>query len=99
MLGTALAYMAAAFFMPKISRAAAMQAGGPGLRGCDWVGAPACWASAGPLDKANPSARQAAGKVLKTLFIPLLPGICGASAAQQREFRRRPLVRPRSQNS
>src|SRR5262245_3237479 len=97
MLGTALAYIAAAFFICRISLAAAMQAGVPCLS--DGAGAACCCALAVWLAKANPSARPTAGNILTTLFIPLLPGICGVTAAQQREFHRRPPERPHSPNS
>src|SRR5437016_6802423 len=73
MLGTALAYIALAFFIVRISLAAAIAAGEAGLSG----GAAGCCAAADKPAKASPSARHAAGKILKTLFIPLLPGIYG----------------------
>src|ERR1700748_2434087 len=77
MLGTALAYIAAAFFKVRISRAAAMQAGVPGFS--VGAGAAACCAAAGWEARASPRTspmpRPAAGKILKTLFIPLLLGI------------------------
>jgi hypothetical protein len=58
------------FFMARISLAAAIAAGVAGLSG----GAPCC-AVAGRAAKTSPNARPAAGKILKTLFIPILLGI------------------------
>src|SRR5246127_2391430 len=75
MFGTALAYIAAAFFMARISLAAAIAAGEPGLSAgaCCWAGA--CWALAGR--PASASTTKAAGNVLKTLFIPIF-SYCGS---------------------
>src|SRR5580693_2834150 len=67
MLGTALAYMALAFFIVRISFAAAMAAG----EACGLAGAAGCCAPAGTLASARPNARPAADKTLR-LFIPVL---------------------------
>src|SRR5260370_34884107 len=69
MLGTALAYIALAFFMVRISFAAAIAAGEAGLSGGDCC----CCAPAGAPARANPNTRPPADKILATLFIPNLP--------------------------
>src|SRR5258706_11935327 len=63
--------MAFAFFMARISLAAAIAAGDPDLS----AGAAACWAPAGTPARASPSARPAADKIIERLFIPILPKI------------------------
>src|SRR5258705_4187115 len=90
MLGTALAYIALAFFIARISFAAAIAAGDAGLSGgggdcCCLGGAGCCCAPAGTPARANPIARPAADKVLERRFIPNLLD-CGVTAVQQREF-------------
>src|SRR2546430_4644119 len=67
MLGTALAYMAAAFFIARISFAAAIAAGGACLSGGGVAGA--CWATAGTPATASPNARLAADNILARRFI------------------------------
>src|SRR5260370_9955071 len=64
MLGTALAYIALAFFIARISFAAAIAAGDAGLPGGG------CCAPAGTPSRANPNARPAADKILERRFIP-----------------------------
>src|SRR6202790_4649824 len=66
MLGTALAYIPLAFFIARISLAAAIAAGDASLSGGG------CCAPAGKPVRANPSARPAADKILKRRFIPIL---------------------------
>src|SRR5450755_1210582 len=66
MLGTAAAYIALAFFIARISLAAAIAAGEAGL------GAAGCCAPAGTPQRANPSTRPAADRILARLFIPIL---------------------------
>src|SRR6266481_7699297 len=80
MLGTALAYIALAFFIVRISFAEAIAAGEAGLSegGC-------CCAPAGTPARASPNARPAADKILERRFIPNLLD-CGVTAVQQREF-------------
>src|SRR5258708_1026102 len=67
MLGTALAYIEAAFFIARISFAAATAAGEACLSGGGDAGA--CWASAGTPATASPNARLAADNILATRFI------------------------------
>src|SRR6516162_2638901 len=69
MLGTAFWYIADVFFIARISLAAAMAPGEAAFGG-----AAACCAAAGNAAIARASARLAAGKILKTLFIPFLLG-------------------------
>src|SRR5215831_35776 len=69
MLGTAFWYIADAFFIARISLAAAIAPGEAAFGG-----AAACCAAAGNAAIARASARPAAGKILKTLFIPFLLG-------------------------
>src|SRR6185312_15616129 len=73
MLGTALAYMAPAFFICRSSLAAAMQEGVAGFSP-SICGACCCCPLAGSDSNASPSATPAAGRIPKTLFIPLLLG-------------------------
>src|SRR6266436_2155232 len=68
MLGTALAYIALAFFMVRISLAAAIAAG----EACFSGGAAGCCAPAGTAASANPTTRPAADKIVEKLFIPIL---------------------------
>src|SRR3954453_16867785 len=70
MFGTAFAYIALAFFMARISLAAATAAGEACClaAGCC---AGACWAWAGTPLSANPTTRPTA-KTLARLFIPIL---------------------------
>src|SRR5450631_773438 len=90
MLGMAFAYIAAAFFMARISLAAAMAAGDPGLS----VGAAGCWAPAGTPASASPSTRPAADKILKRRFIPnlhkiaALPPFNNTNSLRARQHRR-----------
>src|SRR4029453_18412664 len=73
-LGTALAYIALAFFIVRISLAAAIAAGEPGLS-CVAAGAAGaffCCATAGTAVRASPAARPAADKIRERLFIPIL---------------------------
>src|SRR5882757_2037974 len=63
MLGTALAYMVLALFIARISLAAAIAAGEASFGVCAPAGTPV---------KANPHARQAAGKILERHFIAVL---------------------------
>src|SRR6516225_3912126 len=69
MLGTAFWYIADVFFIARISLAAAMAPGEAAFGG-----AAACCAEAGNAAIARANARPAAGKILKTLFIPFLLG-------------------------
>src|ERR1700710_1510156 len=72
MLGTALEYIAAAFFIARISLAAAIAPGVPCLSGTD-VAAGAggfCCATAGTAVRAR--ARPVADKMLERHFIPIL---------------------------
>src|SRR4051812_14631495 len=68
MLGTAAAYIAAAFFKVRISLAAAIAAGEAGLSG----GAAGCCADAGRPASASPRTRPATDMNLTTLFILIL---------------------------
>ena len=83
--GVRAARIAAAFFMVRISLAAASAAGEAGLSA---VGGAAsfCWADAGAPISARLNARAAADKLPERLFIPILLN-CGAKAVQQYEFR------------
>src|SRR6202163_2826947 len=89
MLGTAFAYMTAAFFMARISLAAAIAAGVPGLS----AGA-ACCAPAGRPASASPSTRPAADKIPKRRFIPnlhkiaALPPFNNTNSLRARQHRR-----------
>src|SRR6266566_6066668 len=83
MLGMALAYMALAFFIARISFAAAIAAGEACLSGGADAGA--CWATAGTAATASPNARLAADKILERRFIQFSRD-CGATAVQLREF-------------
>src|SRR5262249_19496141 len=73
MLGTAFAYIADAFFIVRISLAAATAPGEACLSG----GGAGCWAPAGKPANASPSITPAAVNIFKTLFIPLLLGSYG----------------------
>src|SRR6266480_1929504 len=70
MLGTALAYIAPAFFIDRISFAAAIAAGEASLSGGGF-----CCAPAGTMVRASPNARAAADKILEKHFIPDSPEI------------------------
>src|SRR5438477_10789774 len=70
MLGTALAYIAPAFFIDRISFAAAIAAGEASLSGAGF-----CCAPAGTMVRASPNARAAADKILEKHFIPDSPEI------------------------
>src|ERR1019366_3100679 len=70
-LGTALAYIALAFFIARISLAAAIAAGDAGLSGAGCCCC-CCCAPAGTPVRANPSARPAANRIPERLFIPIL---------------------------
>src|SRR6185369_14172253 len=86
-LGTALAYIALAFFIVRISLAAASAPGEAGFSGvaAGAAGAFFCCASAGTAVRASPIARPAADKIRERLFIPF-SSITGVTAAQLREF-------------
>src|SRR5450631_2621027 len=90
MLGMAFAYIPLAFFMARISLAAAIAAGDPGLS----VGAAGCWAPAGTPASASPSTRPAADKILKRRFIPnlhkiaALPPVNNTNSSRARQHRR-----------
>src|SRR5258705_12359099 len=62
--------MALAFFIARISFAAASAAGEACLSGGADAGA--CWATAGTPATASPNARLAADKILEKRFIPIL---------------------------
>ena len=76
MFGTAFAYIALAFFMVRISLAAAIAAGDACLTGAGCFGAGG-WAPAGTPASASARAKPAAGKIPEKLFIPILLD-CGA---------------------
>src|SRR4030088_2216861 len=90
MLGMALAYMALAFFMARISLAAAIAAGDAGLS----AGAAGCCARAGTPARASPITRPAADKILKRRFIPglhkiaALPPFNNTNSLRARQHRR-----------
>src|SRR5882724_7471099 len=88
MFGIALAYIAPAFFMSRISFAAAIAAGEAGLSGGGCCAGCCCCAPAGTPVRASPNARPAADKIFERRFIPVLLD-CDVTAAQQREFPRR----------
>src|SRR6478736_10560870 len=67
--GTALAYIALALFIDRISLAASSAAGDPGLPG---AAGGACCAMAGATISTSAIAKAAAGKIRKRLFIPVL---------------------------
>src|SRR5215475_445759 len=88
--------MAAAFFMPRSSLAAASAAGETCLSGCAAGACPAgaapclgACAMAEPLNSASVAARPAADKIPEKPFIPILLDF-GVTAAQQHEFLLRP---------
>src|SRR6476646_6873841 len=91
MLGTALAYMALAFFIARISLAAAIAAGVASLSGGAAVaGAGAfCWAITGPATSASDRARPAADNIREKFVIPVLLDY-GITAVQSFEFPARP---------
>src|SRR5436305_866848 len=90
MLGTALAYIAPAFFMFRISFAAAKAAGEAGLSAGAAVGAAClaagCCAWAAAPAKTSPIARPAMATIFEPYVIPILLD-CALKAVQQREFR------------
>src|SRR5258708_39292470 len=69
MLGTAAEYIALAFFIVRISLAAAIAAGEASLSGSG------CCAPARTTVRANPSATLAADKSRENRFIPILLGL------------------------
>src|ERR1700681_1631271 len=89
MLGTAFAYIAAAFFMVRIFLGSAIAADVPGL-----IVAPACCAPAGRPASASPTTRPAADKILKRRFIPnlhkiaALPPFNNTNSLRARQHRR-----------
>src|SRR4051794_17986958 len=93
MLGTALAYIAPAFFIARISFAAASAAGdagfsvGAGAAGAACLAA-GCCACAGAPAKLSPPPTPATATMFERYVIPILLDLRPFKAVQQREFRR-----------